>query len=463
MRNKVIWSFLSLVALATGGLVAGCDSDAKITKSAEGDSCTKTSDCNDGLRCEQGTCYKATGHIDNSAGAPSGAGDQPGVVGPKPPVLGGPGESCTKRADCEDRLSCLSQRCTADVGGGDGGAGPGPGPMLGGLGETCVLTSDCSKGFACLPGAFRGEGSGVGVGTCTSIDSGLKPTGKVCGAECVEAADCCELPIEQQGLTGAASCSDLAALVKAIPDCDTAIETDGLICLAYNAYCDGQCTSKTWTCDAGLCNYAVKCTKATEVAGGCPTFSRGGRGLLSCDVKSGKCEGTPAVVVGCTSDAKCDAGLAVADSLTDDVCSKGECACHVETGGCYRKCDEAIDCRLGYTCNDKTSLCEPITGCTTDAQCITNVRDYRVKCVDGVCTQPPCEHDIDCNPNGLVNGAFEAVCGPDKTCALLGCSSNDECVSVPVVGIPGTTVHSFCAPRPAPTATTALPVSATTD
>jgi len=242
MRNKVIWSFLSLVALATGGLVAGCDSDAKLAKSAEGDSCTKTADCNDGLRCEQGTCFKATSHIDNSAGAPSGAAGEPGVVAPTPPVLGGPGESCTKRADCEDGLSCLSQRCTMDASIGAGGAGTGTGPTLGGLGETCVLTSDCSKGFACLPGTARGE-FGVGVGTCAPIDTGLKPTGNVCGAECTKPADCCELPVQAQTATGASSCADLAALVGNIANCETATLTNGAICLAYASYCRSSAQS----------------------------------------------------------------------------------------------------------------------------------------------------------------------------------------------------------------------------
>ena len=50
MRNTVIWSFLSLVALAAGGLVTGCDSDAKIAKSSPGESCTNTSDCEDDLK-----------------------------------------------------------------------------------------------------------------------------------------------------------------------------------------------------------------------------------------------------------------------------------------------------------------------------------------------------------------------------------------------------------------------------
>ena len=60
MRSSVIWSFLSLVALSTGSLVAGCDSDAKIAKSGLGESCDSSADCDDGLNCLQGACYKST-------------------------------------------------------------------------------------------------------------------------------------------------------------------------------------------------------------------------------------------------------------------------------------------------------------------------------------------------------------------------------------------------------------------
>ena len=111
--------------------------------------------------------------------------------------------------------------------------------------------------------------------------------------------------------------------------------------------------------------------------------------MITSDVKSGKCQAASAGL-GCTSDAKCDAGLPVADHALADVCSVGECACDLASGGCYRKCNEPTDCLAGYTCDDKTSLCVPVSGCTTDDQCITAAGDYRVKCLKGVCTQPPC-------------------------------------------------------------------------
>jgi hypothetical protein len=457
MRNKVIWSFLSLVALAAGGLAAGCDSDAKITKSSEGDSCTKTSDCNDGLRCEQGTCFKATSHIDNSgAGEGNTGGTAPVVVGPKPPVLGGPGESCTKRADCDDGLACLSQRCTMGATPGAGGDGNVSGPMLGSKGETCTLTTDCAPGLACMPGV----GVAQFVGICTLIDSGLTPSPTVCGAECATAADCCELPVGLHATLGAYSCSDLADLLTGVTCATATLAPDGPRCLAYSAYCDDQCGAKTWACTDGACEYASKCTKATQVAGGCPSLTRGGRAISACDTKSGRC--APQAPVGCTTDASCFAPTPqlIVGGL-GDTCSDGECACFKGTGGCYRKCSEALDCPVGYSCDDATSLCTPLDACTTDSQCITLAHDSRVKCVNGACSLPPCIHDIDCNPGGLTNGFFTLVCGPDKTCVPLGCTTDEECGVYMGSEIAGG-VRSFCGP-PAKGVIAGGPVSAITD
>lgn len=463
MRNTVIWSFLSVMALATSGLMAGCDSDAKIAKSSAGESCARTSDCNDGLKCLDGTCYKTVsssgGSGNNSAGEGNTAGTN--VVGPKPPVLGGLGESCTKRADCEDGLACLSERCSED-GGGTGGEGNTAGPILGGVGETCGLTSDCEEGLRCLPNDFVGNdiaAKAIGsnsVGVCTLLDSGIKPTGKECGAECEEAADCCELPVIQQTTTGAASCADLAKLVAAVPDCALATGVNGAICLAFNSYCDENCGAKTWACENGACQFAAKCTKADPVVGGCPGNTRGGTAIPACNIKTGLCTGAVVATTGCTTDAKC-ATVAVYDHPLD-TCVADECVCDKDnTGGCFRKCSEPTDCEAGYTCDEASTLCLPIGGCATDFQCIKARGDINAKCVEGACTVP-CEHDIDCNYL-LTDGNFSQVCGPDKTCVALGCETNDECPEF----AGGLGVKSFCtAPRTVPAGALA-PHSAITD
>lgn len=454
MRNTVIWSFLGVVALAAGGLVTGCDSDAKIVRSAAGDSCDKTSDCNDGLHCIEHTCYKT---VSSSGGSANNAGGEPStggtvVTGPKPPVLSGPGESCTKRADCEDGLACLAQRCQMDVMVGAGGDGnTTTSPTLGGPGETCGLTSDCAAGLACLPtsGISNVEAKAIGsnsVGVCSPIDNGLTPTGKACGAECAKAEDCCELPVNVQVANsvtypygiGVKSCADLATLLDGV-DCGAEALTaqNAARCFAQTAYC--ECGKNTWACDAGKCMYSAKCTTSGSVPGGCPTFTRAGTvPTTTCNDKS-KCEvaaGTPT----CKADADCDKGEYIADSLTAEKCAAGECTCFKETGVCYRKCGEDLDCKAGSTCNTKTKVCEQGPECTSDAFCVTKYNDINEKCgMDGVC-QAACDNDRDCNAGSLTSYSATRVCNADHVCELVGCASDDDCASVPGPG----GVRMFC-------------------
>ncbi|MDF3070179.1 MAG: hypothetical protein K0R38_5780 [Polyangiaceae bacterium] len=429
MRNTVIWSFFSIVALASGGLLSGCDSDDALARSALGESCDKTSDCSDGLKCIQGTCYQSQ----SSGGSSNEGGDGSGgtVVLPKPPEPSGEGENCTKRADCEEGLGCFNGRCTTDAGGTGGSNG---GVTLGSRGETCGLSSDCAKGLACLP---QDGGNNLplplaagsnSIGVCTPVNSGIEPTGKSC-FECAEAADCCQLPLIEQAAVGAKSCADLASL-------------------AYSAYCSDQCGDDTWACDSGLCQYTGECTASGNVAEGCPAYSRTGRALpTACDVKSGVCGGAP--VVGCKKDSECVSTVAkpvlVSDDPTD-TCVDDECVCYTESGGCYRKCAEDLDCAAGFVCDGDTSLCVAADSCTSDAQCAVAYGDIRYKCQDdGIC-KPGCENDIDCS-YGSLEGGFEMVCGPDKTCVNVGCSDDAECTYPAYDAIPALlgTVRGFCA------------------
>ncbi len=461
MRNTFIWSFLSFVALATGGLAVGCDGDLKIARSSAGDSCDKTSDCNDGLRCIDHTCYKnatSSGGSANNAGGDGTGGTV--VTGPKPPVLGGPGESCAKRADCEDGLACLAQRCQMD-GAGMGGGGP-TGPTLGGPGETCGLTSDCTTGLTCLPSdgtnfpAARGSGSNS-VGVCTPTDNGLEPTGKSCnGAECTTADDCCELPVAAQISnalaptygTGVNSCAELAVVLDGVK-CDAAVLTtqNAARCFAQATYC--TCGKTTWTCsDAGRCVYAAACTKDYATPGGCPTYSRAGYPLTSlCDTDgSGKCE-PPAALAACKTDVECDKGLVVADSGGIERCTAGECTCYKALGACYRKCGEDLDCAKGKSCDTKTKVCVPNAACDSDAFCVTYNNDIHSKCLmpEGVC-DTECINDRECNYGSLTNSASTRVCNAMHRCELVGCTTDTECPA----GAGG--VKLFCTATPAPAA-----------
>lgn len=455
MRNSVIWSFFSLVALAGGGLLSGCDSDDATVRSALGESCNKTSDCNDGLKCIQGTCYQSassTGGSANNQGGESSGGTT--VVGPPPPVLGTEGESCTKRADCEDGLGCYSGRCTSEATG-EGGASP-VGPRLGKPGETCVVGSDCEKGLSCVPGGYaNGEVfvSGVGnIGVC-SVTTTLKPSGKTCGAECREAQDCCELPQQLHVAyavgtpwgTGAASCSELRALLGNAK-CGTATGATGAQCAALATYC--ECEKDTWSCDAGVCTYQAGCTegKVADQPEGCPTYSRSGRAqpVTTCNTK-GACAAEPVEVDLCKRDADCEGMLVTNDpgATVAKECSEGECACHVESGLCYRKCDSDLDCDAGYNCDADTSLCTEAPACTTNEECIGYAPYLNAACDQGTC-KLKCNSTLDCQvAQGVSDLAVDNywVCGEDNFCTPLGCSTDAQCAQQ---GTGSSRIRMFC-------------------
>lgn len=459
MRNSVIWSFFSIVALAGGGLLSGCDSDDAIAKSGAGESCDRTSDCADGLKCLEGTCYESDTGGGNEGGADGTGGSS--VVGPKPEVLGREGESCTKRSDCEDGLGCYTGRCTDDAGG-EGGSGT-AGPRLGHPGETCVTGADCDKGLSCVPGgSYEFEGiPGLGnIGIC-SVGTTVTPSGKTCGAECVEAADCCELPVQLHAAwtvgatygTGAQSCSELRSKIGN-QKCTTAgVGTElAAQCFALGAYCD--CADETWSCDAGACSYIAVCEPETALntPDGCPTYSRSGRNISSICNDDGACAaqvGEPADT--CARDADCEGMLVTADPLpSGKECSEDECVCHVDSGMCYRRCDSNLDCQAGYNCDEDTSLCTQAPACTTNEECKLAQPYLNVACDEGTC-KTQCNNSLDC-----LNLSSEGdlwICAEDNFCAPLGCSSDAQCPIASVTALGTVNVRGFCTEPPVVEAT----------
>lgn len=436
MRSTVFWSFLSLVTLATGGLISGCDSDAKIRKSAEGESCDGTADCNDGLKCIQGACYKSGGG-GNEGGEGNGTGGT--TAGPPAPVLSGEGESCAKRADCEDGLACFNQRCVVAETGEGGGANL-PEVRLGATGETCTVTSDCEEGLSCIPGGYvYGQGAPIGfIGVCGS-STYVEPTGKTCAAECVEAADCCELPLLVHPSIGAESCAELDVQLEGVNCASAAItELNKQKCFARDVYCD--CADDAWTCDEGACTYALGCDALEGsylTADGCPPYTRSGRGLSSCNADS-ECAPDPDAVAVCETDDDCDLAPITDIALTN--CGEGECTCYQETG-CYRKCDEDSDCAPGRVCDTAASVCVAAVTCETDQQCAIKMNNPRYTCDEESNTcQLTCTNDYDCNGGTFAGGINTLVCGPEKTCVPVGCSTHADCSSGPNL----TGVQMFC-------------------
>ncbi len=474
MQSKLVLSFLSLMALAAGGLMTGCDSDATIAKSGVGESCDSSADCNDGLKCLQGACYKSSnssGGSDSQGGEGSGA-TGTGATGPLPPVLGAEGESCTRAADCEDGLGCYNNRCMKKP---DGEGGEGNDPVrLGQVNEACKVTADCAAGLACRLSPFSNS-----VSVCTPAGGAIEATGKSCnGAECREDADCCQLPVELHVAyavgtpygTGAKSCSDLKEQLDGV-DCDgTLTAANNAKCAAFATYCD---CDDTWSCsDSGRCVYEAECTEdAVDVVGGCPTFSRAGYSLLGyaaaayCN-SDGRCAAEVGEVEGCTNDASC-VDKPVADDPSD-TCAKGECTCVKALKQCYRKCDNDLDCPAGSNvgpatldlapgnvaprvCDEDIKVCVPADSCTTNESCVRRLNDVNAVCLDGTC-QPSCATDYDCNAGVISSAQYTSICNANKVCEPLGCDEDTECsataygvklfCTAPPVVEPGTNVSS---------------------
>lgn len=473
MRSSSFYSIVGLV-LCVGASLAGCGGDddddsgapPPARTSGEGQSCTSAADCSSNLVCVNLTCVKSgggsagetgsggtggsTGGSGGSSGKGGSAGTAPGKggsAGTAPaPVLGGEGESCTKRADCEADLHCYNLRCTAgDSTGAAGGGGMGsvitpPVPVLGEEGETCVLPSDCAPGLTCIP---EKSDPPVGVGVCGVADTGITPSGKSCTGECATAADCCQIPVALQEDT-TKSCADLAEKLDGV-DCDDPGASASL-CFVQATYCT---CDKTWACTNSMCVYKPACSADGLTTEGCPTYTRAGRSLPATCVDE-KCGGYPAPT-GCEVDLDCEDGPVSDDPY--DTCSPDECTCYKSTGQCFRKCDNSLDCDFEYSCDTKkTHVCVKDPECTEDQFCQQRLHDLRAVCDAGTCAVG-CKTDQDCNQN--FEGGFMLVCNQDKhVCEDYGCRDDSDCWS--------TDIRMFCVANPEPASVTMVQ-SAITD
>jgi len=418
MRSSLVMSLIGATSMALALLVGCGDDDTKPAQvfSKVGQSCTKTADCEAGLSCIDNICYKTppppTG---------GGAGDS-SVAPPEPRERGGEGESCSSRLDCAEPLGCFNNRCTvSDMG--EGGATGGLGIQLGARGESCRVNGDCAKDLVCVPSATTGGGA------CDLADFGIEPTGKSCGGECLEDADCCQLPIGLHTAT-VTSCADIAEQIKAGIDCDAPdTPTAKTLCFEQATYCD--CGDDTWHCTDNLCSYGEACVVAAgvDVPTGCPTHSRT-RSLagLTCNADTLTCVGDQ-VAQGCTNDKSCETKPVF--DRAGDVCAVGECTCAAANKQCYKKCARDIDCGANQTCDaGKTKLCVPSGACTSDSYCAVQRGSTDFKCHEGACTRA-CAVDRDCSPSGILNNnPFNGqVCGADGFCAsvAMDCDENTQC------------------------------------
>jgi len=417
MRSSLVVSLIGATSMAMALLVGCGDDDVKPAQvtSKVGQSCTKTADCESGLSCIDNVCYKTPPQA-----AGGGAGETQ-VLPPEPPVLGGEGESCSSRLDCAEPLGCFNNRCTMGSTG-EGGAPSGPAIQLGARGESCRVNGDCEKDLICVPSAL------TGTGVCDIADFGIEPTGKICGGECLEDADCCQLPIALHTAT-ITSCADIADQIKSGSiDCAApATPTAKTLCFEQATYCD--CDDDTWSCTDNACVYGVACVVAAgaDVPTGCPSYSRT-RSLaaLTCNADTLTCVGPQAAP--CTNDKSCDTKPVF--DRPGDVCGVGECTCYSGNKQCYKKCARDIDCGANQACDSKTKLCAPSGTCTSDSYCAVLKGSTDFKCNDGNCVRA-CRVDRDCSPSGILgNNAFNGqVCGADGFCASVSmdCDENTQC------------------------------------
>ncbi len=402
------WVQLSLFVAMTALFAVGCgDDDAQaIRLGDEGESCVRTGDCKSGLSCVNNFCAQQ-----GSSGTGGDADGGAGTGGSTGPALGGEGESCQARRDCQEGLQCIEQRCAS---GGSAGSGGAPAPRLGARGESCEVPSDCAEGLTCIRRA------NVSGGVCDLEDFGLEPTGNVCTGECLQATDCCQLPLglgypscealEETGLAGnvAANCP----VTGPAAGYETA-------CFYYRTYC--QCAGNTWACTNNRCSYNVDCSVSAATWDGCPNLSRAGFALVSTCSTDDRCESAPA----CNDDVDC---AAPADRPFVS-CDGQACTCYQST--CYLKCNEDLDCQFGFTCDEADEVCKPVPGCTTNEQCAASTGDAIAECREGACVIP-CSIDQDCADSGVRGGGtiFNAmVCNADNICETLGCSTDDDCMS----------------------------------
>lgn len=369
----------------------------------------------------------------------------PATDGGETPVsvkLSGKDESCTRTADCATDLICVDQTCVTAV----------PAPVepvptrLGGRGETCQVTADCGTGLVCWPIYSPPATGALGIGLCERADFGLEPTGKTCSGECKTSADCCEIPVEDQGTYK--SCEDLK---KVLGDGASSCETTAPVsqtreCFLYKTFCDCA-TSNPWTCNSGSCSYTKVCDKDGEKIKGCPSYSRTGRSQIStCNLTSNTCTAST-TVAGCKVDNDCTT-LTVADDATD-TCSAGECVCQASTGGCYRRCKNDLECAQGLACDTTRQLCVPSGACDTDAFCATKMHNILAKCVTKTC-KIPCAIDLECSGSGLgMSLPFTAQVCNAGYCETLGCASDSECAAT-------STVKTFCQTPPAASTSTVV-------
>lgn len=309
-------------------VLLACDDEAV---GGPGESCAARSDCEQGLRCVAQVC-RAEADLTEDAGTP--------------PTSGREGASCGARPDCAPGLSCVANVCQPTASGGTGGN------RYSGRGESCAAANDCVEGLACVGG------------NCRDVSVELARTPKECvRVECAAAADCCESFVPNE------SCDIYEA------NC----ETDPIFCNTFRNLCEcnQDCVDEVCVASAPGCSSDAECMS----------------------------QQTPFCVeercVQCDQDSSCPgAGSRCVD------------------GACLAPCEVDENCPLLHACED--GECVEV-GCRSDRECVFLDDDPLAVCRDGEC-DVPCTQDTDC----VEDGRRFQVC-VEGSCTFVGCESDAEC------------------------------------
>jgi len=303
-------------------------------------------------------------------------------------------------------------------------------------GGSCAADYECRSGFcvdgACCNRACTGpcEACDVsgGVGTCTSIGSGVPHGARTCGsyAQCVSGA-CPTSCTTDAACATTAYCNGSACVAK---------KAGGAACAA-NKECtsgscaDGVCCDRTCGSICEACDVTGKVGTCTTIAG-TPRPSRGGCGGPGAGTPCGAtCDGV--VATACSFPAAgsptCGANACVdgiethartcdgKGACSDVPVSCGAYACGATT--CKTTCATKSDCAAAYDCIG--GACKPPPGagesCLSTAGCASGLT-----CVDGVC----------CSSSSCPVGSRCDLVGKKGVCAKQNgtpCTAAGECAS----------------------------------
>jgi hypothetical protein len=386
----------------------------KITKKADGDSCSDGDkctykdkcdvdnecigtalDCEDGNPCTINTCNPKLGQCDPGVNDPNGKCDDENACTN--------GDKCTsgycksgQQLNCDDNNSCTADSCLPTEGCQNS-------ELTGACsdGDPCTTDDNCQK-KACIGGKPTNcnDGNPCTIDKCSKADSGCdsKPLpGST--MPCNDGNPCTENDKCNQG-----SCK-----AGAKKNCDDGDQCTGDSCNVANGTCKHLFLGKYYCDDGDACTQNDVCNQV-----------------------SGKCVGKLI---------NCDDG----NSCTDDNCGKGGCAHKSASGTCVDgdNCTVGDKCVSGKCQGGVQNLCNDNEPCTSDlchkltGKCINSPLGGKVQCDDSdkcsdsdLCTEGVCKgQPINCDDG---NSCTKDLCNPKTGCTHLAdsgkpCADSNPC------------------------------------